>query len=184
MHETREGIVRVRRIVGDLREFARVDADQDWQWADLHQCIDSTLNIFADEVRSRADVIKEYGTIPEIECLPSQLNQVVMNLVVNAADAIGVERGEIIVRTGADGDHVWIEVADAGAGIAGGNLSRIFDPFFTTKPVGQGSGLGLSVCYGIVRKHHGRIDVRSEIGKGTIFRIELPVRHPSVAALS
>jgi signal transduction histidine kinase len=184
MHETREGIVRVRRIVGDLREFAHVDVDQDWQWADLHQCIDSTLNIFADEVRSRADVIREYGTIPEIECLPSQLNQVVMNLVVNAADAIGVERGKIIVRTGADGDHVWIEVADAGAGIAGGNLSRIFDPFFTTKPVGQGSGLGLSVCYGIVRKHHGRIDVRSEIGKGTIFRIELPVRHPSVAALS
>jgi signal transduction histidine kinase len=177
MQESKEGIARVRQIVQDLKDFSRVDSAQEWQLADLHHGIDSTLNIVASEVRYRADVVREYGRLPEIECLPSQINQVVMNLVVNAAHAMGRERGLITLRTGADGDRVWFEVADNGSGIAPEVLPRIFDPFFTTKPVGQGTGLGLSLSYGIVQKHHGRIDVQSAPGRGTTFRVVLPVRH-------
>lgn len=179
MRETREGVVRVRQIVQDLKDFSRIDSNQDWQWADLHQGIDSTLNIVGSEVRLRADVIKAYGALPPIECRPSQINQVIMNLVVNAAQAMGAERGKITIRTGTEGERVWIEVSDTGAGIAQDQLSRIFDPFYTTKPVGQGTGLGLSVSYGIVQQHQGRIDVQSEIGLGTTFRVVLPVRRSS-----
>ena len=182
MRESKEGIGRVRAIVQDLKDFSRIDASQEWLLADLHQGIDSTLNIVASEVRYRADVVKEYGTLPAVECLPSQLNQVVLNLVVNAAQAMGTQRGTITVRTGCDGGLAWIEVADTGSGIAPEHLSRIFDPFFTTKPIGQGTGLGLSLSYGIVKKHCGEITVRSEVGRGTTFRITLPVRHAPAAA--
>ena len=175
MRESKEGIVRVRQIVQDLKDFSRVDSVQEWQLADLHQGIDSTLNIVASEVRYKADVVKEYGVIPEIECLPSQINQVVMNLVINAAHAIGPERGRITIRTGCEGGKLWFEVADTGSGIAPEHLPRIFDPFFTTKPVGKGTGLGLSLSYGIVQKHHGRIEVESTLGQGTCFRVTLPV---------
>jgi len=175
MRESKEGIVRVRQIVQDLKDFSRVDSTQEWQWAHLHQGIDSTLNIVASEVRYRADVVKQYGEIPDIECLPSQLNQVVMNLVVNAAHAMGPERGCITIRTGSDGDDVWLEVDDNGSGIAPEHLTRIFDPFFTTKPIGKGTGLGLSLAYGIVQRHHGRIEVQSAVGQGTTFRVTLPV---------
>jgi two-component system, NtrC family, sensor kinase len=179
MRESKEGIARVRHIVQDLKDFSRVDANQDWVWANLHEGIDSTLNIVANEVKYKAEVIKEYGAIPDIECLPSQLNQVIMNLVVNAAHAMGAERGRICIRTrtGPGEDQVTLEVEDNGGGIAPENLSRIFDPFFTTKPIGRGTGLGLSLAYGIVQKHAGKISVASELGKGTTFRIELPVRH-------
>jgi two-component system NtrC family sensor kinase len=182
MRESKEGIVRVRHIVQDLKDFSRTDGSQEWVLANLHTGIDSTLNIVANEVRYRADVIKRYGQIPDIECLPSQINQVVMNLVVNAAHAMGEERGSITVATGAQGKDVWIEVSDTGSGISAANLSRIFDPFFTTKPIGKGTGLGLSLAYGIVQKHQGRIEVDSEPGRGSKFRIVLPVIHASVAA--
>lgn len=176
MRESRQGVERVRRIVQDLKDFARVDATQDFQWADLHRGIDSTLNVVASEVKYKAEVVKEYGVIPEIECLPSQINQVVMNLVVNAAHAMDKERGRITLRTGAAEDHVWLEVADDGAGIAPDTLKRIFEPFFTTKPVGKGTGLGLSLSHGIVAKHKGRIEVDSVLGVGTTFRVVLPLR--------
>jgi len=104
-----------------------------------------------------------------------------MNLLVNAAQAIGDQRGRIVIRTGRAADHVWLEVEDSGSGIAAENLPRIFDPFFTTKAIGKGSGLGLSMSYGIVQNHHGRIEVRSEVGKGSTFRVVLPVRQPAVA---
>ncbi len=182
MSESKEGIVRVRHIVQDLKDFSRADTTQDWVWANLHGGIDSTLNIVSNEVKYKADVIKEYGAIPDIECLPSQINQIIMNLVVNAAHAMGEKRGTITVRTGADEERVWIEVADNGTGIARENLTRIFDPFFTTKPVGKGTGLGLSLAYGIVQKHRGSIDVDSEPGRGTTFRIVLPVRQTAPPA--
>jgi signal transduction histidine kinase len=177
MAESREGIERVRKIVADLKDFSRADTNQDWEWANLHDGIDSTLNIVNNEVKYKADVVKEYGDIPDVECLPSQINQVIMNIVVNGAHAIQGPRGRITIRTGTDGDHVWIEIADTGCGIPPAIRSRIFDPFFTTKPVGTGTGLGLSLSYGIIQKHGGRIEVESEEGVGTAFRIHLPVRH-------
>ena len=175
MNESREGISRVRKIVQDLKDFSRVDASQEWVWANLHRGIDSTLNIVNNEIKYKADVVRQYGEIPDIECLPSELNQVFLNLLVNAAHAITAERGTITIRTGHSGDQVWVEVSDNGSGIARENIGRIFDPFFTTKPVGKGTGLGLSLSYGIVKKHHGHIDVNSEPGMGTTFRVSLPL---------
>lgn len=176
MNESREGISRVRKIVQDLKDFSRVDASQEWVWANLHRGIDSTLNIVNNEIKYKADVVKQYGNIPDIECLPSELNQVFLNLLVNAAHAITAERGTITIRTGQSTEHVWVDVSDNGGGIARENIGRIFDPFFTTKPVGKGTGLGLSLSYGIVKKHHGHIDVSSEPGQGTTFRVTLPIR--------
>ncbi|MDD5389196.1 MAG: PAS domain S-box protein [Gallionellaceae bacterium] len=181
MNESKEGITRVRKIVQDLKDFSRLDSSPDWQYANLTQGLDSTLNIVHNEIKYRADVVKEYGDIPEVECLPSQLNQVFMNLMVNAAHAIEGPRGAITLRTGlgsgADAGKVWVEVADTGKGIPDDIKSRIFDPFFTTKPVGKGTGLGLSLAYGIIQKHHGRIEVESEVGKGSTFRVTLPIEH-------
>ncbi|HWH81414.1 MAG TPA: ATP-binding protein [Burkholderiaceae bacterium] len=179
MRESKQGIVRVRQIVQDLKDFSHVDSKPDFQWANLHQGIDSTLNVVASEIKYKADVVKEYGLIPDVECLPSQINQVVMNLVVNAAHAMGEERGRITIRTGVEGEQVWLEVADSGSGIPPETLKRVFEPFFTTKPVGKGTGLGLSLSYGIVQKHQGRIDVASVVGQGTTFRVTLPVRQPA-----
>ena len=176
MHETKDGVARVKKIVQDLKDFSHVD-EAEWQWADLHKGLDSTLNVVWNEIKYKAEVVKEYGELPAVECLASQLNQVFMNLLVNAAHAIA-ERGTITVRTGCAGPEVWVEVADSGSGIAPENLKRIFEPFFTTKPVGKGTGLGLSLAYGIVKKHHGRIDVTSEPGKGTVFRVTLPIAAP------
>lgn len=187
MAESKEGITRVRKIVQDLKDFSRVDAHQEWLYADLHQGIDSTLNIVNNEIKYKAEVVKEYGDLPDVYCLPSELNQVFLNLLVNAAHAITAERGLITIRSGtnlasdAAPASVWVEVADNGAGIAKENISRIFDPFFTTKPVGKGTGLGLSLSYGIVRKHHGQLDVRSEPGQGTTFRVTVPVTGPALA---
>ena len=181
MRESREGITRVRKIVQDLKDFSRLDSSPDWQMANLHHGLDSTLNIVQNEIKYHADVVKEYGEIPDIECLPSQLNQVFMNLLVNAGHAIEGSRGIITLRTGRgkghDGEVVWVEVADTGKGIPEDIRARIFDPFFTTKPVGKGTGLGLSLAYGIIQKHNGKIDLSSELGKGTTFRVTLPVKH-------
>lgn len=178
MNESREGITRVRQIVQDLKDFSRVDANQEWVWANLHLGIDSTLNIVNNEIKYKADVVREYGDIPDVECLPSELNQVFMNLLVNAAHAITADRGTITIRTGTEDGNVWVEVQDNGSGIPPDVIGHIFDPFFTTKPVGKGTGLGLSLSYGIVKKHHGQIEVDSQVGKGTTFRISVPVKHP------
>ncbi len=180
MRESCDGIQRVKKIVQDLKDFSRVDARQEWEYVDLHKGIDSTLNIVNNEIKYKADVVKDYGPLPEVQCLPSALNQVFLNLLVNAAQAIGAERGNIRIRTGVDGAQVWVEIADNGAGIAAENLQKIFDPFFTTKPVGKGTGLGLSLSYGIVQKHGGRLEVSSVVGTGTTFRITLPVNQPAV----
>ncbi|WP_223248334.1 PAS domain-containing protein [Sulfurirhabdus autotrophica] len=174
MNESKDGISRVKKIVQDLKDFSHVDVSEEWHWADLIKGINSTLNIVSNEIKYKAEVIKEYSDIPEVECLSSQVNQVFMNLLVNAAHAIE-ERGVITIRTGMQGDEVWVEISDTGKGIAPENLKRIFDPFFTTKPIGKGTGLGLSLSYGIIQKHHGRIEVQSEVDKGTTFRVCLPL---------
>lgn len=175
IRESKDGIGRVARIVKDLKDFSRVETSHDWQVADLHQGIESTLNIVASELRHKADLVKDYSPLPPVECLPSQINQVIMNLLVNATQAMGAERGRITLRTGASDKWVWIEVADNGCGIPGESLQKIFDPFYTTKPIGQGTGLGLSLSYGIIKRHGGEIRVDSEVGVGTTFRVELPI---------
>jgi two-component system, NtrC family, sensor kinase len=179
VRESLDGLKRVRDIVQSLKDFAHI-GETDWQLADLHAGIDSTLTIANNEFKYKATVTKEYGRLPPVRCLASQLNQVFMNLIVNASQAIE-SNGVITVRTGYADDWVWVEVGDNGSGIAPDTLNRIFDPFFTTKPVGKGTGLGLSLSYNIVTKHGGRIDVASELGKGTRFTVHLPV-NPSQPA--
>ncbi len=170
--ESMDGLKRVKDIVQALKDFSHV-GENEWGIADLHHGLDSTLNIVANEIKYKATVDKQYGQIPPIRCLASQLNQVFMNLLVNASHAIE-GKGVITIRTGMDNEMVWVSISDSGCGIPAENLNRIFEPFFTTKPVGSGTGLGLSLSYGIVNKHGGRIEVASTVGKGTTFTVRLP----------
>jgi len=171
--DSKDGLDRVRRIVRDLLDFSHVD-EGEWQTTDLHACLDGTLKLARNALKSRVTLVKDYGKLPAINCLPAQLSQAFMNLLINAAQAVD-ESGTITLRTGHEGDEVWIELEDTGAGIAPEILPHIFEPFFTTKPVGLGTGLGMAVSHGIVQSHKGRIDVRSEVGKGTRFTIWLPI---------
>ena len=175
--ESLDGLKRVRDIVQALKDFSHV-GETDWQVASLHAGLDSTLNIVANELKYKARIEKHYGELPQILCLASQLNQVFMNLLVNAGQAISSD-GVISIRTGHAGDWVWVEIGDTGAGIPPEHLHRIFEPFFTTKAVGSGTGLGLSLSYGIVNKHGGRIEVASEVGQGTRFTVHLPLQPPT-----
>ena len=174
MNESRDGMQRVKDIVQSLKDFSHID-QADASLADLHRGLDSTLNIVSSEIKYKADVVKEYGDLPPVECVASQLNQVFMNLLVNAAHAIA-NKGVITIRTGHAGQWVWIEIGDTGAGMDAETIHRIFEPFFTTKPIGVGTGLGLSVSYGIVKGHGGHIEVHSELGKGSKFTVHLPVQ--------
>jgi signal transduction histidine kinase len=175
--ESEDGIDRVKKIITSLKDFSHID-DDEFRLADLHRGLDSTLNVVNNELKYKAEVIKEYGELPEVECIPSQINQVMMNLLVNAAHAIE-QFGRITLRSGQHDDWVWLEVEDSGHGIEPHLLNRIYEPFFTTKPVGKGTGLGLSLSYNIVRKHSGRIEVFSQPGQGTRFRVWLPARQPA-----
>lgn len=172
--ESRDGLGRVTKIVQDLKDFSHVDqADQ--QLADLNAALESTLNVVWNELKYKADVVRELGNIPEVQCVPAQINQVFMNMLVNAAHAIE-QHGVITVRSGSTDCEVWFEIEDTGKGMSEEVKNRIFEPFYTTKPVGKGTGLGLSISYDIiVKKHGGLIDVRSQPGVGTCFRISLPL---------
>ena len=172
--ESLGGLQRVKRIVQDLKDFSHV-SDSEMQWANLEDGLESTLNVVWNELKYKAEVVRDYCHLPEVECIPSQLNQVFMNLLVNASQAIA-EHGVITIRTRQEGGNACLEISDSGSGIPQQIINRIFDPFFTTKPVGTGTGLGLSITHGIIRKHHGRIEVSSEMGKGSTFRIVLPIR--------
>jgi signal transduction histidine kinase len=180
--ESRAGMARVGKIVQDLKDFSRVESEQGWQWADVRVGLRSTLSLIAAELEQVAEVVTDCAPVQEIECLPSQLNQVFMNLMLNAAQAIGPQRGRITVRTGGEGAEIWVEVGDNGCGIAPEILTRIFDPFFSTKGIGKGTGLGLSLAYGIVADHHGRIEVKTAVGEGSTFRVTLPVSQKMVEA--
>ncbi len=172
--ESHDGLERVKKIVQDLKDFSHVDASE-LQDADINAGLDSTLNVVWNELKYKTEVIKDYRDLPPVRCIASQLNQVFMNLLVNAGQAIE-RRGTITIRTGCEGDQVWIEIGDTGCGMPPDVAKRIFEPFFTTKPVGTGTGLGLSLAYDIVvKKHGGSIDVDSEPGKGTTFRIRIPI---------
>ncbi len=176
--ESQEGLDHVKRIVLDLKEFSHTEAEETWKSADILQILESSLNMVVNELKYKCEIHKEYSPLPKVFCIPLRLNQVFMNLLLNAAQAME-ERGVLTIRTGQEDKQVWIEVTDTGEGIDPKNMSRIFDPFFTTKPVDKGTGLGLSLSYSIVEKHHGRIEVKSKVGKGTTFRIWLPVKQPN-----
>jgi signal transduction histidine kinase len=182
--DVEEGARRTKSIVNELRAFSHSDASERWGPADLHRGIDSTLALLAHRLRDHIAVHRDFGDLPEVECLPAQLNQVFMNLLANAADAIGDQRGHIWIATGTRTSGTQpepvpvaaITIRDDGAGMTPEVQARIFEPFFTTKPQGQGTGLGLSLSYAIVERHGGTLTVESQPGGGTAFTIGLPVR--------
>ena len=173
--EAMEGASRAKKIVQDLRDFSRIDKQDAGQF-DLETGIDATLNIVNNEIKYKAKIVKEFYGVKPFICVGSQINQVIMNLLVNAAQSIS-EFGLITIRTGYDGDGwIWFEVEDTGKGIPEEIRDKIFDPFFTTKPIGKGTGLGLSLSYKIIQDHNGRIDLQSTLGQGTKFRVTVPCR--------
>jgi two-component system NtrC family sensor kinase len=169
----REGADRTRKIVGDLRVFARTPDDV-WQAADLHEDLESSLTLLNHLVKDRITVVRNYGELGAVECVRSQIDQVFLNILANAAQAIPGS-GTITIETRAEGDTAVIRIADTGPGIPAGVIGRVFDPFFTTKPVGEGTGLGLSISYEIVTKHGGEIRAESPAGGGAVFTIRLPM---------
>lgn len=171
-----EGARRTRDIVLGLRNFSRLE-EAKVKEVDIHEGIDSTIGLLGSELRSRIQLIKHYGKIPKVMCYPSQLNQVFMNVLSNAIQAIK-NQGEIVITTRtAKNNRVEISIRDNGVGMSAETREKLFDPFFTTKDVNQGTGLGMSITYGIIEKHGGDISVKSQLGKGTEFIISLPVKH-------
>ena len=176
IRESLGGTERVKAIVQNLKSFSRQD-DSLCQLTDLRECIESTINIVWNEIKYKVTLNREYGELPRVMCYPQQLNQVIMNLLVNAEHAIEA-RGEITIRTWQGDGSVFIAVSDTGSGIAAEHREHIFEPFFTTKEAGKGTGLGLSISSNIVKKHGGDIAVQSEPGKGTTFTVSLPLEGP------
>jgi signal transduction histidine kinase len=171
-----EGAHRSSEIVKGLRSFSRLDDDK-FQYADLHDGLDSTLILLYNKTKGRINIHKEYGDLPEVECLPSKINQVFMNILTNSIQAIK-EKGDIYIETISSGIGVKIIIRDTGSGMPPEVKKHIFEPFYTTKEVGSGTGLGLAISYGIIEQHRGNIDVISETGKGTEFIISLPIIQP------
>jgi signal transduction histidine kinase len=176
------GSERIRQIVLSLRNFSRLDEAQ-MKLVDIHEGIDNTLLILNSRLKQGIEVIKNYGQLPEIECYPAQLNQVFMNILVNAIDALE-ESGDnskkskipqILIQTQKlDSSQILVRICDNGPGISPAIQSKLFDPFFTTKEPGKGTGIGLAICYQIVEKHRGKIEVISSLGGGAEFAIALP----------
>lgn len=175
-----DGAERICNVVQNLRLFSRLD-EAEVKQIDLHEGIDSTVRLLSRYYSSgHVHLIREYGALPAVNCYAGQLNQVWMNLLINAAQALGAG-GEVKVSTSNEADTVVVVVSDTGCGIPAEHLSKIFDPFFTTKPVGEGTGLGLSISYGIIKRHQGTITVESQLGEGTSFTVRIPVYAQSLA---
>jgi signal transduction histidine kinase len=190
LDDCEEGARRTKRIVNELRAFSRSDRQDAWERVDVHRGIDSTLALLSHRLKDRVTVHRQFGELPEVECLSGPLNQVFMNVLANAADAIGPHPGNVWISTRLSRidlpsqpgtPAVTIAIRDDGVGIPAEVQARIFDPFFTTKTVGQGTGLGLSVSYGIVERHGGTLTVESAPGSGATFTITLPVKQPRAA---
>jgi signal transduction histidine kinase len=173
IYSVRTGSERTAEIVKGLRTFSRLDEDV-LKFADIHEGLDSTLILLRNKYKDHIEIEKQYGDIPEVECYPGQLNQVFMNVLSNASDAID-EKGTITINTSITNESIRVSIKDSGRGIPEDIQSRIFEPFFTTKEVGQGTGLGLSISHSIIEKHKGSIEVKSEVGKGSEFVILLPL---------
>jgi len=172
-HNNRIACDRIINIIRSLKNFARLD-EAERKRVNIHEGLDSSLILVHHQLKNRIEIVKDYGVLPEIECFPNQLNQVFMNLLVNAAQAIP-GRGTLTIKTLHLGNEIQVKISDTGVGIPRENMRKIFDPGFTTKGVGVGTGLGLSICYKIIQDHRGRIAVESEVGRGTTFTITLPV---------
>ena len=171
--DCRHGAERIRDVVQNLRTFSRLD-EAEFKKVEIHEGIESTLRLLSRYYSSgRIALKRDYGALPPVECYAGQLNQVWMNLLVNAAQAIKGD-GEVTIKTRLENKHVVISISDTGSGIAPQYLKLIFDPFFTTKPVGEGTGLGLSIAYGIIKRHGGGIKVQSVLGQGTTFMVAIP----------
>ncbi|MEO1935316.1 MAG: ATP-binding protein, partial [Myxococcales bacterium] len=181
LSRSREGTERVKQIVQELRTFSRMD-QADLQMAQLTDEIDRTLALMEPRFKGNIEVVREYQPLPDVSCYPGQLNQVFLNLLMNACDVLD-EGGTITIRATPTEDGVHLEFEDSGPGIPVDVQRRIFDPFFTTKDVGKGTGLGLSLSYGIIERHGGRIQIRSEAGHGAVFEIDLPLVAPEPASL-
>lgn len=177
LEECLEGVERIRNIVQNLRDFSRIDTAEGFRLFDIHRAIETTLSIVRTLAGGSTCFSTDFENLPLIECNPTELNQVLMNILVNATQAVGCN-GLIEIRTGQKDDRVWIEIRDNGCGIDEAVMRRIFEPFYTTKEVGKGTGLGLSISHGIVKKHGGEITVHSRPEQGTAFRITLPLRQP------
>ena len=173
--ESGEGLDRVKKIVADLKTFSHAGVGE-FEFVDVCSCIQTTLNLAKNEIKYRATIHTNFEPITKIECIPSQLNQVFLNLIMNSCQAIHT-KGEIWISAFQKQTSVVLEFRDNGHGIEPQNLKNIFNPFYTTKPVGQGTGLGLSLSYNIISKHNGKIEVNSRPGQGTKFTIELPIKH-------
>jgi signal transduction histidine kinase len=173
------GVDRTINIVKSLRNFSRLD-EGELKPVNLHEGLESTLEILQSQIKKKAEVVKKYGQLPPVECAAGKINQVFMNILNNALQAME-GRGVITLETKhlADKNEVLIAISDTGKGMSDEVKRRLFEPFFTTKPVGEGTGLGLSISYGIIEEHKGRIEVESELGKGSMFRIFLPVKQSS-----
>jgi len=179
--DTLFGVDTIKDLVVNLRNFTRLDQAKVAD-VSLNDCLDQTLTIANNVLKGKVEVIRRYGEIPTVRCSPSQINQVLLNIMTNAAQAIEHDQGRLLLKTEADGDWVRVHIQDNGKGMPAETLNRIFDPFFTTKPVGQGTGLGLSISYKIVQAHGGQINVVSEPGRGTKFVVSLPVDGPTAGA--
>ncbi len=174
IQESLEGADRVKEIVQNLKSFSRLDEIEE-QSANINDCLEKTIKMVWNELKYKTTLTKEFGDIPSTLCFPQELNQVFMNLLINAAHAIE-KQGEITIKTWQENGWINAAISDTGYGIPQESLEKIFDPFYTTKAVGKGTGLGLSICYDLVKKHHGHIEVASEQGQGTTFTVQIPIR--------
>lgn len=180
--ESSDGLQRVRKIVADLKDFSHIDETLP-QATDLLAGLEATINVASHEIKGKATLQRELQPLPPVRCVGGQINLVLMNLLVNAAQSIK-ETGTITLRSGVDGDKVWLEVDDTGCGMSEEVKRRIFVPFYTTKPVGTGTGLGMSLSYDIINAHGGHFDIHSTLGKGTRMRLWLPIAGPVAASQS
>jgi signal transduction histidine kinase len=179
LEDSAEGLKQMSSLVLNLKGFARVDRDG-MDTIDLNDSIRSALTIAGHQLRDRIQVVQELGDVPKVKCMPSQINQVFLNMITNAAQAMDDE-GKLTIRSVAKPNVVEVSFEDTGHGIPDDVLPKIFDPFFTTKPVGEGTGLGLSIVHKIIQGHGGAIRVKSQVGKGTTFFVELPIAQKPAA---
>lgn len=176
LRESRDGLARIIRIVQDMKNFSHIGENK-WELVNIHDGIETTLNIVHNEIKYKAKIVRDFDETGLVQCMPSQINQVLMNLMVNASHAMEAD-GTLTIKTRQEANKLKISISDTGCGMPPEVVKKIFNPFFTTKPVGKGTGLGLSLSYTIIAKHHGSIDVESQPGKGTTFVVTLPMEQP------